>query len=122
MKMKQVALTLIIFVMSLGLWRASTAGVQPAVTVIEGGTLIDGTAGPLIPDAVIVVRDNKIAAVGKRGAVGYPKDARVIHADGKFILPGLIDEHVHYAEWHGELYLAHGVTTVKDTGNPVEWL
>lgn len=38
------------------------------------------------------------------------------------MLPGLIDAHVHYHEWQGELHLAHGVTTVKDTGNPVDWL
>jgi len=103
-------------------WRASTAGFQSEFTVIEGGTLIDGTTGPPITNAVVVVRGNRIAAVGKKGAVTYPKEARVIRAESKFILPGLIDLHVHYAEWHGELNLAHGVTTVKDTGNPVEWL
>jgi len=102
----------------------STAGVQSAVTVIEGGILIDGTGRPPASGAgaVVVVRGNRIAAVGKKGAVSYPKDARIIRADNKFILPGLIDGHVHYHEWQGELHLAHGVTTVKDTGNPVEWL
>lgn len=99
-----------------------SGSVQQATIVIEGGTLIDGRGGPPIPNAVVVVRGDRIAAVGKRGAVRYPKDAKIIRADGKFILPGLIDIHVHYAEWQGELFLVHGVTTVKDTGNPVEWL
>jgi len=95
---------------------------QSPVTVISGGTLIDGTGGKPLDNAVVVIRGNKIVAVGKRGAVSIPKGARIITADHKFILPGLIDIHVHYAEWHGELHLVHGVTTVKDTGNPVEWL
>lgn len=95
---------------------------QSPVTVIEGGTLIDGTRNRPLKGAVVVVRGNRILAIGKKGAVRFPRDARIIRADGKFILPGLIDLHVHYSEWHGELHLAHGVTTVKDTGNPVEWL
>lgn len=102
--------------------RPPITGEQVPVTVIEGGTLIDGTSGPILENAVVVVRGNKIEAVGKKVAVRFPKNAQVISAKGKFILPGLIDGHVHYAEWHGELDLVHGVTTVKDTGNPVEWL
>lgn len=100
---------------------ASTGG-QSGETVIVGGTLIDGRGGAPVPDAVVVLRGNRIAAAGKRNSVKYSKDSKVINAEGKYILPGLIDEHVHYAEWMGELFLAHGVTTVKDTGNPVEWL
>ena len=41
---------------------------------------------------------------------------------GRFVLPGLIDVHVHYFEWMGELFLAHGVTTVKDVGNDIAWI
>jgi imidazolonepropionase-like amidohydrolase len=116
----------IIFLVSLWLvlsfFSATTIGDQSPVTVIEGGTLIDGTSNRPLENAVVVIRGNEIAAVGKKGRVIYPKDARIIRAAGKFMLPGLIDLHVHYYEWHGELFLAHGVTTVKDTGNPVEWL
>lgn len=100
----------------------SSLGADEPVTVIEGGTLIDGTGRQPVENTVIVVRGNRIAVVGKKGRVRYPSGARMIRADGKFILPGLIDAHVHYHEWQGELHLAHGVTTVKDTGNPVEWL
>lgn len=113
---------LVSLALGLGSLRIPTAGNQPPVTVIEGGTLIDGTGGPVLENAVLIVRRNKIVAVGKKGTGSFPKDARIIPATGKFILPGLIDIHVHYHEWQGELYLAHGVTTIKDTGNPVEWL
>lgn len=102
--------------------QAPASGTQSSVTIISGGTLIDGTGGKPLENAVIVIQGNRIVEVGRKGKVNVPKDARIINAEHKFILPGLIDLHVHYAAWHGELHLAHGVTTVKDTGNPVEWL
>ena len=46
----------------------------------------------------------------------------MVDLDGRFVLPGLIDVHVHYFEWMGELFLAHGVTTVKDVGNDIAWI
>src|SRR5215471_15689013 len=92
------------------------------VLVIQGGTLIDCTGGPPIRDAAVLIEGGTINAVGRRGAVQVPRGARLIDAAGNFIVPGLIDMHVHYREWHGELYLAGGVTTVKDLGNPAEWI
>ncbi|HKZ02964.1 MAG TPA: amidohydrolase family protein, partial [Pyrinomonadaceae bacterium] len=102
--------------------RAAASEQQAQVKVIEGATLIDGTSNKPLENAVVIVRGNRIAAVGKKGELSVPRDAQIIRADGKFLMPGLIDIHVHYFEWHGELHLVHGVTTVKDTGNPVEWL
>ena len=66
--------------------------------VIRGATLIDGTAGAPVANSVIVIRDGRIAAVGKAGAVSIPKNARVIDAAGKWIIPGLVDAHVHYGQ------------------------
>ena len=106
----------------LALFWAQTPNAPAPVTVISGGTLIDGNRGKPLKNAVVVIQGNRITSVGTKGAVKIPRNARIIAAENKFILPGLIDLHVHYAEWHGELHLAHGVTTVKDTGNPVEWL
>lgn len=91
-------------------------------TVIRGATVIDGTGRPPIKDAVVVMEGDKIRAVGSKRTVRLPRGARVIDASGKYVLPGLIDMHVHYREWHGELFLAHGVTAIKDLGNPVEWI
>ena len=81
--------------------------------VIQGGTLIDGTGRAAIADSVIVIRNGKFAAVGKRGDVAIPQDAEVIDAKGKTLLPGLIDGHCHYRDWMGELYLAYGVVTAS---------
>ena len=67
---------------------------QTAV-VIEGGTLIDGNGGTPLADSVVIVQGNKITAVSRKGQVTYPANAQIIKADGKFVLPGLIDAHVH---------------------------
>jgi hypothetical protein len=52
----------------------------------------------VIDDADIVVRNNRIAAVGKRGTLTIPQHAVVRDVSGKFIIPGLIDTHDHWAE------------------------
>ena len=91
--------------------------------VIQGGTLIDGTGRGAIADSVIVIRNGRFAAVGRRGDVAMPQDAEVIDARGKTLLPGLIDGHCHYRDWMGELYLAYGVVTCPNiSNNPVEWI
>lgn len=91
-----------------------------APLVIVGGTVIDGTGGPPRPDAIIVVRDGKFVSVTSAGAGSLPADARRIDAAGKWIVPGLIDMHVHYYEWMDEAFLRHGVTTVRDVGSNLD--
>jgi imidazolonepropionase-like amidohydrolase len=92
-----------------------------AVWVIEGGTLIDGTGNTPQTDMRIVIRNGRIQEIGPRSEVVRPAQGRVIDAQGKFILPGLIDSHVHYFGYEGELYLNHGVTTVMSLGGIPEW-
>ncbi len=95
---------------------AAAQGEQQATLVIEGGTLIDGNGGTPLRDARIVIRGNKFEAVSRKGQDSYPAGAQVLHADGKFIFPGLMDAHVHYAGFLAELLLSHGVTSVFDIG------
>jgi imidazolonepropionase-like amidohydrolase len=89
---------------------------------LMGGTIIDGRGGPPLRDGTVVVAGNRIAQVGRRDEVMIPAQAKVTDVSGRFLLPGLIDLHVHYQGWMGELFLAHGVTTVKDMGNDIEWI
>jgi len=94
---------------------------DPDILVIEGGTLIDGNGGPPIRDALIIIRDNRIETVSSSGQARYPTDAQVLNADGKFILPGLMDAHVHYAGWMAELNLNYGVTSIFSIGSGGQW-
>ena len=103
----------------------TTLYVAPAlaqeVIVIRGGTLIDGTGGPPLPNAVVVIRGNRIETVSRNGQASYPAGARVLEADGKFIVPGLMDAHCHYQDWMPELMLNYGVTSVFEIGGGGAW-
>ena len=90
---------------------------------IVGADVIDATGAPVIHDAVVVVHDGRIAALGPRRHVRVPPGATVIEAFGKTVLPGLWDMHAHYeqVEW-GPIYLASGITTVRDVGNEFEFI
>lgn len=101
---------------------AAIGATAPGITAIIGATIIDGRSQFPIPNGVVIIEGDKIKAVGRRGDVRVPQGARVIDASGQYLVPGLIDMHVHYREWQGELFLASGVTSVKDLGNPVEWI
>jgi imidazolonepropionase-like amidohydrolase len=76
-----------------------------------------------VPDAVVIVKQGRIVAAGPRSKIKLPKDATVIDLRGKTILPGLWDMHAHFeqVEW-GPVYLAAGVTTVRDCGNEFEFI
>jgi hypothetical protein len=91
--------------------------------LIRGGTLIDGRGGSPIQNARILIVGSTIQRVwsGDAGAQNLPPDTQVVEAGGKFIIPGLIDSHTHYNWYMGELFLAHGVTTIYDLGGQLYW-
>jgi imidazolonepropionase-like amidohydrolase/Tol biopolymer transport system component len=86
-------------------------------------TMADENGG-IIDDGVILIEGNRIRAVGRRGEVAIPADARQVDVSGKFIIPGLIDGHAHGPQgeddiipqqnWSAHSHLALGVTTVHD--------
>ena len=98
-------------------------GSHSPVLAIVGATLIDGTGAAPVEDSAVVIENGRIKAVGPRSKVKIPKDANVVDAKGKFLLPGLWDMHAHFeqVEW-GPIYLAAGVTTVRDCGNEFEFI
>ncbi len=63
--------------------------------VVIGGTLIDGTGADPIENTVIVIEKDRIKEVGQKGEVSIPQDAQTIDAEGKTVMPGLIDAHAH---------------------------
>ena len=101
----------------------SQSSAAPSVIVIEGGTLIDGTGASALSGTRILIEDGRIQEIGQPEDLSIPAGARVIEAAGKYIIPGLIDSHVHYdMPWLHRLYLANGVTTVRDLGGSIERL
>lgn len=107
--------------------------------IIRGATIIDGTGAPPQGPVDIVIEGNRIKEIR---SVGFPKveirDAarpkgatKEIDAGGMYVLPGFVDCHGHIggalqgtpAEYVYKLWLAHGVTTIRDpgSGNGVDW-
>ena len=75
------------------------------LTMTDRGALTDGT---------VIVDDDRIVAVVE-GAADIPEDARIVDGQGKTLMPGLADMHVHtWSEKEGVLYLANSVTTVRN--------
>src|SRR6266496_1249010 len=92
------------------------------IIAIVGATLIDGRGGPATPDAVVIIRGERIVAVGKRPSTNVPAGAEVFDGKGLTLLPGLIDAHFHI---DGDdplpaLYLSHGITSLRDPGQWIE--
>jgi imidazolonepropionase-like amidohydrolase len=112
------------------------------VIALSGGRVIDGWGGAPIENAVVVVRGNKIEAVGPAASVAVPAGARTIDVNGMTVLPGLWESHGHlmhigegdpdqfpanYAARAKEimgavarLTLLSGITTFRDTGGPLD--
>jgi imidazolonepropionase-like amidohydrolase len=115
---------------------------------IKGGVLIDGTGRSPIEKSIVVVEVSKITSVAKEGEMALPKEkgVKVIIAEGKTVMPGLIDSHVHiYTDGESsEFYslpirnnhltlamksiprlkhtLEMGITTLRDGGSGWNWL
>lgn len=84
--------------------------------------LFDAESAAVRPGSTVVITGNKIIAAGPDGKVNVPKDAEVIDASGKFLMPGLWDMHVHLLPDDGLLHMAAGVTSVRDMANDTDSL
>src|SRR5829696_10233074 len=97
-----------------------------AAMVILGATLLDGSGRAPLKDSVVVLEGDSIVAVGRRGRVKIPKDARVIDARGLVVSPGFIDAHNHsdrgfQTDPSAASQVSQGLTTVvvgQDGGSP----
>jgi imidazolonepropionase-like amidohydrolase len=103
--------------------------------LITGATVVDVRSGALLPNRTIAIRGDSILSVTTARPAGGARAARVIDARGKFVIPGLSDMHVHFGGGAAlveenrnllPLYVAHGVTTVRDaaadlSGSVIAW-
>lgn len=115
------------------LFSLASPHVWAAATVLEGFTLIDGTDRAPVPGSAMIVDNGRIKWIGPTSAVRPPAHAKVIDYSGKYVMPGIIDLHVHLGntvdmvqdkknftrqnvEHDLEVYASYGVTTVLSLG------
>jgi imidazolonepropionase-like amidohydrolase len=98
------------------LWVSASAYAQPAEPVVlTHANVIDGMGGEVLADRAVVARDGKIASISP--AAPSPAGGRVYDLGGKYLLPGLIDAHVHVASVaQAKKALSLGVTTLRSMG------
>jgi dihydroorotase-like cyclic amidohydrolase len=102
---------------------------QEPVLAITHVNLIDATGAPVQADMTVIVQGKRILQLGKSDSTTVPKAARVVDGRGKYLIPGLWDMHVHeiFGAWLPEdekiipaLFVANGVTGVRDMGGDLE--
>jgi imidazolonepropionase-like amidohydrolase len=117
---KSLLLTLLLFPSFLEAQSPSIPSNQPLI--LTHVTVIDVTGSPAKPDMSVVIRNHRIATMGRTSSVVPPKDSEIVDATGKFLIPGLWDMHVHTGrkDIFLPLYIANGVTGVRDMGGDIE--
>ncbi len=107
--------------------------------VLRGATLIDGTGAPPLENSVIVIEGNKFSLVGSEKDINIPEGTNIIDAQGKYIIPGMMDANIHLfrdvsiefiARYEdrlelliaeaAQISLKYGLTTVFDTWGPLQ--
>lgn len=109
------------------------APARAEITVLKNFTLIDGTGRAPVLNSALVMDNGRISWVGPVAQLKTPSGARIIDIAGKYVIPGLIDNHVHLGLMHDQvedikyytrpnveedlhILAAYGVTTVQVLG------
>jgi imidazolonepropionase-like amidohydrolase len=90
---------------------------------IRDVTVVDVTDGALHASQTVLVRGNRILAVGPSDELEVPDDAAIVEGAGGYLIPGLWDTHVHSAssaDWHFPLFVAYGITSVRNMHSTVD--
>jgi len=98
---------------------------QTPAIVFTHVTVIDGTGAAPRPDQSVTIEAGRIRELGPTRRVRAPAGAQIVDATGKFLIPGLMDMHVHAiwsfrTEQFPPLFIANGVTTVRDLFGDLE--
>jgi imidazolonepropionase-like amidohydrolase len=95
---------------------------QGAGYAITSVAIVDVEHGTVVPEQTVLVVGDRIEKVGQRSDVSVPRDARRIDGRGLYLMPGLVDAHVHYYDppVFGRLLIANGVVLVRDMGLPTD--
>jgi imidazolonepropionase-like amidohydrolase len=101
--------------------QATPAG--PTVALV-GATLIDGTGRTPVPNSVVVVSGGRVIMAGPRATTPIPRNAGVLDVSGRWIIPGMIDAHVHFHET-GRIYTSPGaldLTRIVSYDDEIAWM
>ncbi len=110
--------------------------------ILRGVIVINGEGAPPIGPMDLVIEGNRIASIHNVGSPGIPIEEsgrppvlegdRVMELEGYYVMPGFIDMHAHFggddqgvpAEYVAKLWLAHGITTIREPGsfNGLDWV
>src|ERR1022692_2319434 len=103
------------------------------IKVLKNFTLIDGSGGPAVADAAMMIDNGRIVRIGSAQRLTQPDGAHVIDLAGKFVMPGIVNLHGHIGntvdltqdakfytresiEQNLKTYASYGVTTVLSMG------
>ena len=114
----------LILAVTVPVWLSGDQTAPPSL-VIRNVTIISGSAAVPPQPGTVIVTGERIAYAGANGGATVPTGARSIDGSGKFMIPGLVDMHVHLSKARGSalgLFVANGVTTVRDMGGDHEEL
>ena len=123
--MLRITHVLFISLMSISVLNAQQSRSRNRALAIRNVTVISGTGAGPIKNVTVLIRDDRIVAIGPAAESAIPVGARVIEGHGKFLLPGFIEMHAHLSKTRASalgLFVANGVTTVRDTGGDHEEL
>ena len=104
---------------------ALAAPVSAATLLLTHATVIDGTGAPPMPDTTLVIEDGRIRAILPHDHAPPPKDAKVEDLHDRWVIPGLIDAHLHISDVEPDMahygdflnaLLLGGVTGIRDMG------
>lgn len=118
---------LVSVILSLG----SCSSHPPPSLAITHVTIIDATGAAPQSDMTVFLADEQIAAIGPSNSLSIPRKTKTFDATGKFLIPGLVDMHVHLTgaseptgsrEFILPLLLANGITTARDMGGDLDSL
>jgi imidazolonepropionase-like amidohydrolase len=110
---------------SISICQAQLENDSSEILAIVGGHLVDVRRGGVTDDSVVLIQRGRITRAGRNGEIPVPSGAATLDARGKWLIPGLTDMHVHISttrDFSPLLFLANGVTTVRDTGGDITLL
>src|SRR5476649_1661294 len=126
-------LAIVVFLSALGCASTSISAAsapEPKIVAYVGATVFDGTRSPGQPDMVVVAKAGRITAILPTAGFRAAKGTEIVNLRGKFLLPGLINSHVHLAtlakpsaaKEYLRRELFSGVTAVRDMAGDVRLL